>query len=143
MISILWNYEFLLISLFFFMLYNIPFFKFVPWTRFFKVLVTSPCNFIEITLRHGCSPVNLLHIFRTPFTKNSSERLLLNTLLFIGLLHSNNQQINIAQKKLRNFLINVCKSSETPDFSHLLKKSLTVNFLFFVQCKFKNYTFFL
>ena len=23
-------------------------------------------NFIEITLRHGCSPVNLLHIFRTP-----------------------------------------------------------------------------
>ena len=34
-------------------------------------------NFIEITLRHGCSPVNLLHIFRTPFTKNTSERLLL------------------------------------------------------------------
>ena len=28
------------------------------------------CNFIEITLRHGCSPVNLLHIFRTPFCKN-------------------------------------------------------------------------
>ena len=28
-----------------------------------------PCrsNFIEITLRHGCSPVYLLHIFRTPF----------------------------------------------------------------------------
>ena len=25
-------------------------------------------NFIEIALRHGCSPVNLLHIFRTPFT---------------------------------------------------------------------------
>ena len=23
------------------------------------------CNFIEITLRHGCSPVNLLHILRT------------------------------------------------------------------------------
>ena len=21
------------------------------------------CNFIEITLQHGCSPVNLLHIF--------------------------------------------------------------------------------
>ena len=27
------------------------------------------CNFIEITLQHGCSPVNLLHIFRTPFSK--------------------------------------------------------------------------
>ena len=30
-------------------------------------------NFIEITLRHGCSPVNLVHIFRTPFTNNTSE----------------------------------------------------------------------
>ena len=35
------------------------------------------CNFIEIALRHGCSPVNLLHIFRTPFYKNSYEGLLL------------------------------------------------------------------
>ena len=35
-------------------------------------------NFIEIALRHGCSPVNLLHIFRTPFIKNTSGRLLLN-----------------------------------------------------------------
>ena len=34
------------------------------------------CNFIEITLRHGCSPVNLLYIFRTPFLKNTSGRLL-------------------------------------------------------------------
>ena len=31
----------------------------------------------EITLRHGCSPVNLLHIFRTPFTRNTSGWLLL------------------------------------------------------------------
>ena len=29
----------------------------------------------NITLRHGCSPVNLLGIFRTPFPKNTSERL--------------------------------------------------------------------
>ena len=36
------------------------------------------CYFIEITLRHRCSPVNLLHICRTPFPKNtSSGRLLL------------------------------------------------------------------
>ena len=27
-------------------------------------------NFIEITLPHGCSPLYLLHIFRTPFYKN-------------------------------------------------------------------------
>ena len=35
------------------------------------------CNFTEIALRHGCSPVNLLHIFRTPFPRNSPGRLLL------------------------------------------------------------------
>ena len=29
-------------------------------------------NFIEITLRQGYSPVNLLRIFRTPFLKNTS-----------------------------------------------------------------------
>ena len=33
------------------------------------------CKFIEITLRHGCSPVNLLHISRTPFPKKTSGRL--------------------------------------------------------------------
>ena len=36
------------------------------------------CNFIEITLWHGCSPVNLLHFFRTLFTKNTSGWLLLS-----------------------------------------------------------------
>ena len=35
-------------------------------------------KFIEITLRHGCSPVNLLHIFRTPFIKNTFGWLLLH-----------------------------------------------------------------
>ena len=29
------------------------------------------CKFIEITLRHGCSLVNLLHISRTPFYMNT------------------------------------------------------------------------
>ena len=29
-------------------------------------------NFVEITLRHVCTPVNLLHIFRIPFSKNTS-----------------------------------------------------------------------
>ena len=36
----------------------------------------SGTPFIEIALWHGCSPVNLLHIFRIPFPKNISERLL-------------------------------------------------------------------
>ena len=35
------------------------------------------CNLIEIEIRHGCSFVNLLYIFRTPFPKNTSGRLLL------------------------------------------------------------------
>ena len=26
-------------------------------------------NFVEITLQHVCSPVHLLHIFRTPFSQ--------------------------------------------------------------------------
>ena len=34
-------------------------------------------NFIEIKVRHRCSPVNLLNIFRTPFSKNTSGWLLL------------------------------------------------------------------
>ena len=38
----------------------------------------SVISLIEITRRHGCSPVNLLHIFRTRFTKNTSGQLLLN-----------------------------------------------------------------
>ena len=40
-----------------------------------------PCrkqsNFIEITLRHRCSRVRLLHVFRTSFSKNTSGWLLL------------------------------------------------------------------
>ena len=32
---------------------------------------------LQIALRHGCSPVNLLHIFRTAFPKNTSGWLLL------------------------------------------------------------------
>ena len=31
-------------------------------------------NFTEIALRHWCSPVNLLHIFRTPVSNNTSGR---------------------------------------------------------------------
>ena len=37
----------------------------------------SVISIIEITFRHGCSPVNLLHIFRTPFPRITSGWLLL------------------------------------------------------------------
>ena len=42
------------------------------------ILIMLQGNFIEIALRHGCSPVNLLDIFRTPFPKHSPGGLLLN-----------------------------------------------------------------
>ena len=35
------------------------------------ILIKLQANVIDITLRHGCSPVNLLHIFRTAFPKNT------------------------------------------------------------------------
>ena len=51
-----------------------------PFRSVFSIKLQS--NFIEIALRHGCSPVNLLHIFKKPFPKNTSGWLFLN-LLFI------------------------------------------------------------
>ena len=36
------------------------------------------CDFkCDFALRHGCSPVNLLHIFRTPIRRNTTGWLLL------------------------------------------------------------------
>ena len=40
-------------------------------------LIKVACNFIKVTLRHGCSPINWLHIFMTTFPRNTSEWLLL------------------------------------------------------------------
>ena len=44
------------------------------------------CNFIEVALRHGCSPVNLLHIFRTCFLKNTSGWLPLELTIIISII---------------------------------------------------------
>ena len=43
----------------------------------------SDFNKVALQLLHGCSPVNLLHIFRTPFLKNTSGGLFLS---IIGLV---------------------------------------------------------
>ena len=40
--------------------------------------VNVNCNFIEITFRRGCSPINLPCTFRTLFPKNTSRGLLLS-----------------------------------------------------------------
>ena len=55
-------------------------------------------NLIEITLRHGCSPVNLLHIFRTPFYKNASGGLPLMLIVLI---------IVIMMKMMMIILVNI------------------------------------
>ena len=41
-----------------------------------------------ITFRHEYSPVNLLHTFRTPFTRNTSGWLLLDNVKFCLLIMS-------------------------------------------------------
>ena len=60
-------------------------------------------NFIEIAHRHGCSPVNLLYIFRTPFTKNASGRLLLYIYDLLLSIRSSRRHVN-------SFNIVSCKS---------------------------------
>ena len=46
------------------------------------ISIKLPGNFFEIALRHGCSPLNLLHIFRTLFLKTTSGGLLLSVATF-------------------------------------------------------------
>ena len=52
-----------------------------------KFIGEHPCRSVIsiITLWHGCSPVYLLHIFRTTFSKNTSGWLLLNVVVsYVG-----------------------------------------------------------
>ena len=72
------------------------------WPCWSVISIKLLCNFIEIALRHGCSSINLLHIFRTTFYKNTFEGLLLDN-LFGRVLPWN----LVWQKKQRNCLENV------------------------------------
>ena len=51
--------------------------KFTGEHPYRSVISIKLSNFIEIALRYRCSPVNLLHIFRTRFSRNTPGRLLL------------------------------------------------------------------
>ena len=42
-----------------------------------RSVLSKRCSENMFKLCHGCSPVNLLHILRTPFTKNTFGWLLL------------------------------------------------------------------
>ena len=54
----------------------------------------TPMPKCEITILHGCSPVNLLHIFRAPFPKNTSGGLILFLTTFGGSLTNSLPQIS-------------------------------------------------
>ena len=45
------------------------------------ILIKLQSNFVKITFQHGCSLVNLQHIFRTTFHLNTPGRLLLIVIL--------------------------------------------------------------
>ena len=58
------------------------------------ISIKSHSSFFEITLWHGCSPVNLLFILRTIFPKNTSGWLLLH-LIHLHPRHKSNTKIAI------------------------------------------------
>ena len=72
-----------------------------PWHSVISIKLQS--NFIEIKFWRGCSPVNLLHIFRKSFSQNTSKRLLLRY----------RPICNFVKKRLRHrcFLMNFAKKN--------------------------------
>ena len=72
-----------------------------------SILIKLQSNFIEIALWHGCSPVNLLHIFRTPFLKNTSGWLLPVLLISLNLVYSRYLTLSYFYNRLTSSLNNL------------------------------------
>ena len=94
-------------------------------------------NFIEITLRHGCSLANLLHILRTPFLKNTSGQLLSNirkTILVITYCLNIIWIVPFSIYKVNCLFFSLHKEFSIKDFfskcDRILKKFLMENFIF-------------
>ena len=92
-------------------------------------------NFIEITLRHGCSPANLVYNFGTPFLKSTSGWLLPTKLRNDNTgkyLESSLKRITINWKNNGCFVVfNIC--------SHYLFIHLFIYlFWWFANCIFGN-----
>ena len=79
--------------------------------------------YIEIALRHDCFPVNLLHIFRTPFSKNTSVGLHLQWDIFTC-----------------SFLENIAQLTFNDKFYYNLSN---LDFFYFVLFKFQGFYSFL
>ena len=89
------------------------------------------CNFIEITLRYGCSPVNLLHTFRTSFTKTTSGWLLLKweddspwiaKMFWISLVFLT-KICSLYRDKSDSYYVEVIKSSDENVFNAFILKA--------------------
>ena len=88
-----------------------------------EISIKLQSNFIEIILPHECSPVNLLHVFRTPFPRNNSGGAVsLLTLsvykIFIKALYKRLSRSNLKlfQKYLLFWLLNSCGVSSNLHF---------------------------
>ena len=51
-----------------------------------SVISKLQSDFAKITFRHDCSPVNLLHIFRTAFRKNTAGGLLFTIIHYFHII---------------------------------------------------------
>ena len=74
-----------------------------PWQSATSIKLQSNC--IEITRWHGCSPVNWLHLFRTPFPRNTSVSLLLRFtegILYSLLMWQNKETCSLKSKVFKS-----------------------------------------
>ena len=74
--------------------------------------------FIEITVRPNSFPVNLLHVFRILFPKNTSGRLLLTCDALVAVDRTNVTQLKI----LKQFLGDILLTRKTPAIDILITK---------------------
>ena len=74
---------------------------------------TVICNFIEIALGLGCSPLNLLRIFRTPFERKSMEGYICTMIVFYVSFALRLLKKNLESQKLEKML-NIEHFKETP-----------------------------
>ena len=75
-----------------------------------------------LALRHGCSTVNLLHILRITFPRNTSERLFLYLLIIIkGICKESRVQIYLQKFAMpKNVVCEQCQKFEKQPFVNFL-----------------------
>ena len=86
------------------------------------------CNFTEITLRHGCSPVNLQHISRTHFYQNTSGGLLLDVSQGLRYTSAMSESVLFHYLKKDIQIQNSTVTGTLIDLISMLKRPSLVNF---------------